>query len=334
MRAFIKNLIRLAGGSLVIGLVLLVIAFSMDNKVYSKWEGVNLDMGSVFLNHWDDDWDPTSDESINTENTEDAGLTSDADTDSAAEDTTVYQETYKDVKNLDFTIYAGKLHIEEGDSFSIEVNSANKVKIVSEVRDGTWRLREKSDDSADNGNKITVFGLNINLDKETNESNYTEVYITLPKDFSADNIKLSVGAGVLKAEKLTAKTGTITIGAGSSSIEEINIEQNAELKVEAGTLSIDGGSLHNSKITCSVGSVNIDGSITGESEISTTFGSINLNLEGKEKDYNYNVDCKLGTLTLNGTKYSGINKQITQKGSASNTMQLNCDMGSITMNID
>lgn len=343
MRAFLKNLLRLAGGAIAVGILLVVIAFSMDNRVFTKWHNVDYDIG--------DGWrlwngvDSGREDTANAEDTDEASAVSD--------DSHVL--TYEKIKSLDFSMFAGKLHIEEGKEFTLKVNEEGGKRVSSEVTDGVWTLKEKSIREKNSGgeNNITIFGVDINLDNTAHRRDLTEVYITIPKNFTADKISLSVGAGTITAESLSANSGSISVGAGTCSIEELNVKDRSSYQVDAGMLKInnaiinDGtmtcaagkieiedGTIHNSTISCTAGAIDIKGSITGDSDIRTSVGSINLRLDGKEEDYNYTIDCNLGSLKLNGTKYSGINKHIVQKNSAPNNMALNCDIGSISMNID
>lgn len=328
MRAFLRNLLRLAVGAIAVGLVLAVVALSMDSKVYTRWNGVNVDASDLWLR-----WSGNE----NREKAEDSSGISEDSGDKVSQDkdeTNLFPITYKNVKKLDFTMYTGKLVIKEGDEFSVDVNERGRDIIVSEVKNGIWTLREtKGSTDGEADDSITVFGIDFQL-AESGKDDHTEVYVTLPKDFKADDIKLAVGAGIIQAESLTADTGSITVGAGTCDIKELKITDNSTYKVDAGSLTIHNADIRNGRLTCSVGSITIDGSITGDSDISTSVGFVSLDLNGKESDYNYSMDCKLGTLTINGIQYNGINKSIVQESQAPNNMTLSCDVGSITMNID
>lgn len=343
MRVFLKNLFRIAGGAIALGIVLLIVALGMDNRVYTKWHRVDLSLGNGWIiwngDGYDEEAAPTADNVKETEGSTES----------------MYPVSYQNVKSLDFHMFAGKLYIKEGKEFSLDINEEGNKRISSEVKDGIWTLREKSggQKTADGENNITIFGIDINLSNPVRNKDLTEVYVTIPKGFTADKLALSVDAGTITADSLAANTGSITVGAGTCKINELNVKDSSSYKVDAGMLEIDNGTInngtmscaagrigiddgviHNGNISCMAGSIDINGSITGDSQISASVGAINLKLDGKEEDYNYTIDCNLGTLMLNGTRYSGINKHITQKNSAPNTMTLNCDVGSISMNID
>lgn len=346
MKVFLKNLFRLAGGAIAIGIVLVIVALGMDNRVYTKWQDINVGYGGnwVFWNRNYDDGDETLAKDTGLKDT----AVKAADTDQA------YPVTYQNVKSLDFHMYAGKLSIKEGKKFTLEVRNEGRNKIASEVKNGIWTLKEVSSRDRTSGkeNVISVFGIDIDLDN-TVSRDLMEVYVTLPKGFKADKMSLEVGAGTINADSLSAGTGNIRVGAGTCNIDKLTVKDSSSYQVDAGTLEIEegminngtltceagkigveDGTIHNTTISCMAGTISIDGSITGDSEVSTTVGTINLNLKGKEEDYNYTVDCNLGSLTINDTKYSGINKHITQKNSAKNNMALNCDVGTISVNID
>ncbi|SHO44970.1 DUF4097 family beta strand repeat-containing protein [Anaerocolumna xylanovorans] len=342
MRVFLKNLFRIAGGTIAVGIVLVIVALGMDNRVYTKWQNVDISYGDGW-----GIWNGGSNygEEVSAEDTE----VKDTGTDNT------YPVTYQKVKSLDFHIFAGKLYIKEGDKFTLEVRNEGKNRISSEVKNGIWTLEEINTKQKASGkeNKISVFGIDIDLDNTVSRKDLTEVYVTLPKGFTADKISLSVGAGTITADSLSADTGSIKVGAGTCSIDNLTVKDSSTYQVDAGMLEIEkgiinegtltcnagkigveDGTIHNSTISCMAGTITIGGSITGDSSISTSVGTINLDLKGKEEDYNYTIDCNLGALTLNGTKYNGINKHITQKNSAKNNMTLSCDVGTISVNID
>ncbi len=351
MRAFIKNLFRIAGGAIAIGIILVLVAIGMDNKVYTKWHRMDLNLGDGYT-LWNNEDVSNGGQ---TDNNQAGGkVVASANASEEINTNKNYPVTYQNVKSLDFHIIAGKLFIKEGKEFSLDVNEKGSKRITSEVNNGVWTLQENSSkaENYDNDNNFSIFGINIDLNDSGN-NNYTEVYVTIPKDFSADDISLSVGAGAIKADTLSANTGKIQVGAGSCSIDELKIKENSSFQVDAGMLQIDKGTINNAGMTCAAGKIkfrdgiinngdinctaggiDITGSITGDSTVSTSVGKIDLNLEGKEKDYNYTIDCNVGSLTINGTKYNGVNKHITQQNAAPNNMSLNCDIGSITMNID
>ncbi len=333
MRVFLKNLFRIAGGAIAIGLILGVVAFSMDNQVYAKWSNVNFNLANGWF-HWiDEDYEDSSDRSDDKIDAETKKYLIEAASIDNKDAASGYPITYKDISELEINMLAGKLQIREGDSFSIDVSENGANRIVSEVKDGKWIIREKSSTSGEAGT-LSVFGVDIDLDDMERRTDAVEVYITLPEDFVARKINLSVEAGLIKADMLAADTGRFSIGAGSIIIDELHMESKSTYEVAAGTLKIDDAVIHNVKIECTVGSVDIDGVITGESKISSSMGYIDLDLEGNKEDYDYSIHCKLGSLSLNGERYSGINTQITQKNKAANNMILSCDLGGIDMDID
>ncbi|WOO37356.1 DUF4097 family beta strand repeat-containing protein [Anaerocolumna sp. AGMB13020] len=333
MRVFLKNLLRIAGGAIAIGFILGVVAFSMDNQIYAKWSNVNFNLANGWF-HWiDEDYEDSSDTSDYKIDAETKKYLIEAASIDNKDTTSGYPITYKDIKELEINMLAGKLQIREGDSFSIDVSENAENRIVSEVKDGKWIIREKSSTSGEAGT-LSVFGVDIDLDDMERRTDAVEVYITLPEDFVARKIDLSVEAGLIKADMLAADTGRFSIGAGSIIIDELHMESKSTYEVAAGTLKIDDAAIHNVKIECTVGSVDIDGVITGESKISSSMGYIDLDLEGNKEDYDYSINCKLGSLSLNGERYSGVNTQITQKNKAANNMILSCDLGGIDMDID
>lgn len=60
-------------------------------------------------------------------------------------------------------------------------------------------------------------------------------------------------------------------------------------------------------------------------------GNMELSLNGKESDYNYEVECSAGNIDINGTYISAFGAERSIQNGASRTFKLECNMGNITV---
>lgn len=114
-----------------------------------------------------------------------------------------------------------------------------------------------------------------------------KVVLTIPEDAILSEVALSVGAGELDAEVVHAERLMISCGAGQVSVEEAKADQ------------ID--------INCGI-------------------GEVELSLCGKESDYQPNVNCSVGKVTIGEHKY---NERHQDTHGANANLNVHCGVGNV-----
>ncbi|QHQ61792.1 DUF4097 family beta strand repeat protein [Anaerocolumna sedimenticola] len=339
MNAFIKNCLKIAGISILLGLFLLLISFSMDNTVFSNWENFNITLGNN-NNHsgrWSDSdkeeaWDDWDNEKAKEE--EPDGLVLDnADgklTEVEAEDKSSHNEdSFKDVKSLALDISYGTVSINEGEDFDIHVDNIGSDNYYSTVKNGVWKI---GDNGENNNSEFSIFGVKIS-DSAIHPFNAANIELTIPEDFVFENLDIKLGAGTIKAERLTSKKADIDVGAGSLHIEELSASENSSYSIDTGELVIENINAQDANINCGVGNLTASGVIIGDSLVTCGIGNVSLDINGNENDYNYNVDCGIGTVIINDNSYSGVNSKHKTNNNAKNSFDLDCGIGKIALEI-
>lgn len=139
-----------------------------------------------------------------------------------------------------------------------------------------------------------------------------EVKVSYPKDMKFDNLKINVDAGeVSLKDPIQSDKLEITIGAGElSASEQITVKETV-IDVGAGAVELD-------KIETSY--------LSGNCGV----GAMELTLTGKEKDYNYYLECGLGEIEIGDQYYSSIADQMEiDNGHKDNQIALSCGLGEI-----
>ena len=152
----------------------------------------------------------------------------------------------------------------------------------------------------------------------------------LPKR-SLEKIELDLGATKLYAEDLQAEKIELDLGAGEALIHTIEAEK-AEVNLGAGELQIDS-LLAEEKGILQVGTgvLETKSFIGGDLELECGIGSLDVCVQGKEKDYNYDVSCGIGSITLNGQDYSGLGQERSFNNNAGKKISMECGIGDITL---
>ncbi|WMJ88745.1 DUF4097 family beta strand repeat-containing protein [Anaerocolumna sp. MB42-C2] len=342
MNAFIKNCLKIAGISILLGLFLILISFSMDNTIFSNWENFNIPFGNnnYHSGRWSnsdkedrDDWDKN--DWSNKEAEEDKNeLISDNTESKGTEGNTGIRSSgntnnLRDVKSLALDISYGTVSIKEGEHFDIQVDNIGSNDYYSTVNEGVWKIGDNRDD---NRSEFSIFGVEIS-DSVNHPFRAANIELTIPEDFVFENLDIILNAGTIKAERLSSKNADIDVGAGSLHIEELSASEKSSYSIDTGQLVIENISAQDANINCGVGNLTAAGVINGDSLVTCGIGNVSLAINGNENDYNYNVDCGIGTVIINDNSYSGVNSKHKTNNNAKNSFDLDCGIGKIALEI-
>lgn len=362
MSAFLKNTFKIAFIAIIAGICLTGIAFSMDNAIFQNIDDYipgnivhfNLDTNS-------DDFDfgigVSDNHNGNADNQNDAIYNNeDNDIDNNNYEYGSFSDNYQDVESIDIDISSGKVTIVEGNEFKIEATDMKEDDFESFVNNGVWEINytgtnENNDvdinldgdgldinvnDSDENGNhKISIFGMDISVgsDSYVSYNDKTKFVITIPKDFEVETFNLEVDTGSVKIDNLLTKEAYINVDTGDCNIKNLTALNKSNYSVDTGNLTIQNLTAKDVTLDCGVGNINVNGVITGQSEVTCDVGNVMVNCVGNIDNYNYSVDCGIGTVIINDNKYTGVSSEYTKNNDAENGFTLECDIGKITLNI-
>lgn len=162
---------------------------------------------------------------------------------------------------------------------------------------------------------------NVNTDKDG-------VTLYIPKEAVLDEVEIDLGAGQMSLDHLKASAIEINLGAGQVRADQIQAEK-ASLTVGAGEIVLEDVQMKDVQAEVGAGNCEIDGIVTGNIEADCAMGNITFGLEGSVKDFNYEIMCVTGNITIDGEKYSGLTKEQTIHNNADKNMELDCAMGNI-----
>ncbi len=166
------------------------------------------------------------------------------------------------------------------------------------------------------------------------------------------NVKVKSGSSKLKIESSKRKSGRlvtvfypagkkfskmeICVGAGSVDIQDALFADKLEMEIGAGEF-VNGDSITVKSLEVEVGAG--DAELTGitaqKLDGECGVGSLSISLNGKAEDYNYNLECGIGTITIADDNYSGFakEKEITYPG-AVGEVDLECGIGEIKLSFE
>lgn len=234
------------------------------------------------------------------------------------EDTSSY--SVDEISELSLGLGAGIFTIEEKDpseNQNIEILKEGNGEVKSRLRNGKLEIR--GFDIYDS--KI------IHIATWSNENKLT-VRIPSGKEFS--EVSIEAGAGMFDIGKIKAREFDLEGGAGEFTLTGIDANK-LELELGAGTLSANEMNTGNTSLSVGMGSMDFDGTITGNLDAETGMGQLNLQLTGSEEDHNYEIECAAGKVEIGNYSSSGLVDDKKINHGASTTYEIECGMGSVTI---
>lgn len=231
---------------------------------------------------------------------EDDGYYTHAPTDDFHTSTGSSVREFTGINELDIDVHGGQIEIIEGDLETGEIrvesggwNRGVRLKMEEEEK-GTLSIETKKFIS---GRRNHMFG---------------NIYITIPAGMKFREVSISIGAGDLNIDHILADSIGIETGAG-----EIDIQKFTAQEVDA---------------QCGAGSIYMEGEATREIDLQCDVGSVEYAAPGTFEDYNYDLECNIGEIVLDGRSYSGLAKEKKIDQGQMKEMNIECKIGSVTVN--
>ena len=204
----------------------------------------------------------------------------------------------------------------------------------------------------ENGDNVYEFGNLSNLDIElTSDELHLKSYdgegIRVETSDSDDKVRVRQDGNTLKIKSLTKVNGTtitvyypenlqfdemdIEVDAGAIYIEDDLAGNELDIQVGAGELvSEDTLSAREVNLDVGAGDVEITVLSANSLEAECGVGELNIGLVGEETEYNYKVECGLGSVSVGNQTYSGISESArVNNAGASRSMELECGLGDV-----
>ena len=148
----------------------------------------------------------------------------------------------------------------------------------------------------------------------TGTGSSSTMIVYLPENKNFNNVAIDVGAGNIEIDKLTGADTDINVAMGQVVISEM----------ETDSLNIEVG----------MGNAEVKGNINYEAIVDCGMGQVVMELEGEGKDFNYNLDCGLGSLSVEGVYHiAGIGDSYVNND-ASMEMDLSVGMGTVMVSFE
>ena len=164
--------------------------------------------------------------------------------------------------------------------------------------------------------------------KAKEDTQSCKIILYLPVDYAWEKISIEVGAGAVRIQKLTAAEIELEVGAGQILAEYLEAQE-ADLSVGAGEIRVDDMKILNLNISVGMGNFAGAGVIEGKAQAECSMGNLSLRLAGAQTDYDYEIECVMGNISLGDKKYNKKVQEQTINNGTGRKISLECSMGNI-----
>lgn len=238
---------------------------------------------------------------------------------------TSFTHSFAGVQNIDIESPIYAIEIKQGDVTDVLVECENVLDdYTATMENGTLYLSGSEDDYDWGGEGLSTL-MGIFNGKSTSKNR--KVTITLPKNTTLNNCTISSGTGSLDISDITTSDFVLSNGTGSLNASRITADS-ADIQCGTGSVELKDIYFKETNLETGTGSTNISGQLEGNTDIDSGMGSINIKLKGSNRDYNFDIEKGLGSLTVDGTSYKELN---TDYSGVTNDIDISGGMGSITI---
>lgn len=228
-----------------------------------------------------------------------------------------YDFLAEEVEKFEMDITYGEIFFVDSDSedITIHIDAPDRNSYSCELSGSTLSLEDKT-----RGYRGNLSGTDVSIE------------IAIPEGTSFDELEIKTDAGALDAtHTLNAKEMQIDLGAGEFVAQRVYAEDNLKVDVGAGNVEIYDFTTDDLKIDCGVGNAELTGFVEKEAKADCGVGNITLVVFGEEKDYNYEIDCGVGEVNINGSSYSSLSNKRHIDNGADKDIYLDCSVGQIQL---
>lgn len=198
-----------------------------------------------------------------------------------------------------------------GNSFTginrLEIDIPN-VQLTLVSTEGTDEITYHSNGAK---NIAGVEGTCLKFEDETSVKNKIELEIHIPIGVLKE-IEIEAANGSISADRILADHVSIDINNASVEIQELVVSGKARLEMNAGEIVVGYYEGKHLETECDA-------------------GSILIVCEGGSKDYNYELECGIGSIQIDKDSYSGIGNDLRIDNQGQKSIKAECGIGEITL---
>ena len=122
----------------------------------------------------------------------------------------------------------------------------------------------------------------------------------------------------------------MNLSAGSIYREDIHTED-LDIDVDAGEVQVESFLTNDLTMNCDMGLIEALGKTLGDADLESGVGEINFTAIGNEKDYNYDLNCDIGSIVCGEREFTEIGSEYQIENQSDKTMSIECGVGEVNV---
>lgn len=178
---------------------------------------------------------------------------------------------------------------------------------------------------------VDTSGLKNGLEKYVvfeNEESELKIEITNRKKWESFAHKSAGRMVIWIPENLTFLDASFDVGACYLKIDSIKAEE-LSINVGAGRTVVKDFIASDLEVGCGAGQSILSGTVNGSADIECGVGEAKLALNGNEHEYDYQLKCDVGQITVGDNKYSGLGNEKHINNGTGNEIDIDCGVGNV-----
>lgn len=230
------------------------------------------------------------------------------------------------VDKLDLKVYYGTVKIVENHG------NANDIQVTVEYRKKNHRRKVEAYKDG------TTLRIEETGSKRSRNNDSTRITIRLPRELAEEDkalqgIFLQQDAGDIYVDMpLVAKQIGVTVNAGECLFySRLRALEECKADVDVGQIDLEEVEAPRVTLKSNVGQIDTEEITADDIFIDCGIGAIDAEVSGREQDYNYEISCGVGEVSIGDNDYSGLGARKKIDNSADKTIQVNCGVGEVEL---
>lgn len=211
--------------------------------------------------------------------------------------------------------YRGQHHSKNLHNHTCSLRGVKRLEVKAQNAEITIFATDSTEDFSYYSNKVKniaeVDGSTLKIEDHSSIQDKIKLELYIPVGVLKE-IEIEAINGTVSADKIAAENVTIEIDNASVQIDELVVEEQAELQINAGQMVVGYYSGNKLETECAM-------------------GSIMVVCEGNQNDYNYDLECGMGQIQIQENNYSGIGKNLQIHNESDKFIKAECALGEIIL---
>lgn len=142
--------------------------------------------------------------------------------------------------------------------------------------------------------------------------------------------EIHAGASEIFISEISAREFDLEIGAGRVTINQLTAEQ-ADFEIGAGEVIVEYGNVYDCETNVDAGNFEYTGMILKHGDVECNLGNAEYHLEREPEDYNYEIECGAGNVTIGKESFTGLGTEKYIDNHVQESFDIECNMGNVTI---